>query len=261
MNAQKQSRINLLLQRWPKGTVATTRWLQQLCIGRNLAAAYRRSGWVTSIGSGAVIRFGDEVGWMGAVHALQQQLGLSVHPGAKSALALRGAAHSLPMGKERVVLFASQSERLPAWFRKRSWSADLQIVKTNLFADAPHTGMHTMPSGDFTMEVSSRERAMFELLHALAGNDAADEPLHLMDGLATARPDVVQELLLQCRSIKAKRLFMVLAQSADHAWLKKLDVSKVDFGAGKRRFAPNGPLHPRYQITIPRSWRRPQEQS
>ena len=69
------------------------------------------------------------------------------------------------------------------------------------------------------------------------------------DGALTLR--LVQALLERCNSVKVKRLFMVLAESFQHAWVKKLDLSKVDFGKGKRILVRGGRFDSKYNITVP----------
>ena len=61
----------------------------------------------------------------------------------------------------------------------------------------------------------------------------------------------MQSLLERCASVKVKRLFMVLAESCQHPWVKKLDLSKVDFGKGKRMLVRGGRLDSKYNITVP----------
>jgi hypothetical protein len=46
---------------------------------------------------------------------------------------------------------------------------------------------------------------------------------------------MLQVLLVHCRSVKVKRLLMVLAEDYHQAWVQKLDVSKVNFGSGGGR--------------------------
>jgi hypothetical protein len=94
---------------------------------------------------------------------------------------------------------------------------------------------------------------MMELLHLAPQDQSLEEARLLMEGLATLRPDLVQELLRKCRSIKVKRLFLVLARSCGHAWLPRLDLSKVDLGKGNRQVQKNGRLHPQYHVTVPES--------
>jgi hypothetical protein len=73
----------------------------------------------------------------------------------------------------------------------------------------------------------------------------------LMQALTTLRPQRVGMLLRHCHSIKAKRLFLALAERHQHAWLSHVPLDDVDLGRGKRALVPGGRLHPIYQITLP----------
>lgn len=84
-------------------------------------ATYRTSGWPSAVGSGAMIRAGDRVGYEGAVYALQKQASMKITPGAKTALALLGKAHFLQMAESSVTLFGPTDARLPKWFREADW--------------------------------------------------------------------------------------------------------------------------------------------
>ena len=73
----------------------------------------------------------------------------------------------------------------------------------------------------------------------------------LMGGLANLSPRRVQRLLEACHSIKAKRLFLFMADRHNHAWFKRLDMSRIDLGSGKRSFVEGGRYDPKYRITVP----------
>lgn len=73
-----------------------------------------------------------------------------------------------------------------------------------------------------------------------------------MEGLNNLVPKHVQTLLENCQSVKVKRLFLYMAEKADHAWFKQLDVTKVDLGKGKRSIVKNGVLIAKYGITVPK---------
>ncbi|MPN06217.1 hypothetical protein SDC9_153473 [bioreactor metagenome] len=73
-----------------------------------------------------------------------------------------------------------------------------------------------------------------------------------MEGLATLRPGQVQELLENCKSIKAKRLFLFFAERAGHSWYKYIDQTKIGLGSGKRSISPNGVFVPKYNLVIPK---------
>jgi hypothetical protein len=258
MSTHKETKINRVLQQLPYGSIVTTTKLQQMGISLNLISKYVQSGWFDRLGVGAVVRRGSKVGWQGAVFALQDQLKLSIHPAGKTAFGLLGALHYVPMGQAQVTLFYRKEENLPKWFTRYDWETGLQLVKSDLFGNDISLGITVVPIGEFNLKVSSHERAMLEYLHLLDGESPGDEPVKLMEGLAWLRPDVLQNLLESCRSIKVKRLFLALAEQANHPWLKNLNMKNVDIGKGKRQFAKRGYLHSRYKITIPQSWKQPE---
>ena len=90
-----------------------------------------------------------------------------------------------------------------------------------------------------------------EEMHLANSNSAIEHTLLLMEGLSTLRPSIVQLLLENCTSIKAKRLFLWSAERVQHTWIHQLDVGRVDLGKGKRQLFKGGPLHSKYMITVP----------
>jgi hypothetical protein len=62
---------------------------------------------------------------------LQEQLNLSVHPAAKTALILQGKSHYLELSTQKVKLFSAPSEALPAWFKKHDWNVKLESNVTS----------------------------------------------------------------------------------------------------------------------------------
>ncbi|MCH7752345.1 MAG: AbiEi antitoxin N-terminal domain-containing protein, partial [Planctomycetes bacterium] len=99
MTSESRSKLNRLLKTWPQGTVAVSRWLKTQGAYQQLVHQYEKSGWMQRIGQGAYVRAGDTVEWSGGLYALQEQMRLPVHAGAKTALQMQGYAHFLPMGK------------------------------------------------------------------------------------------------------------------------------------------------------------------
>ena len=88
----------------PSGVVFVSSWLIVEGYSFELQKHYKKSRWFDSIGSGALVRYEDQVDYLGGIYALQTQLGLSVHPGAKTALSLQGKAHYLEMSAEKAQL-------------------------------------------------------------------------------------------------------------------------------------------------------------
>ena len=63
---------------------------------------------------------------------------------------------------------------------------------------------------DFSVRIAATERAAMEMLHLVPKEVGFDESLLIMENLVTLRPDVVQSLLMACRSVKVKRLFLYM---------------------------------------------------
>ncbi len=250
---QDRSKLNRLVQVMPQGTVITTSRLERLGISRQLAKKYVDSGWLVRLGAGAFARSGDHVEWQGGLHALQAQLGMTVHVGAHTALELQGRSHYVALGqRKRVVLVSDRREQLPVWFRSHPWSGQIEHHCLSLFGSVPGESTTKFDCGTFAVDVSVTERAILEVMRLATGNDEIDHAHALMEGLTTLRPSVTQSLLEACRSVKAKRLFLWSAETAGHAWCGRLSISRIDLGKGKRQLYTGGTLDPKYRITVPR---------
>lgn len=231
--------------------VLTSSWLVGQGYSLELQKRYRQSRWFESIGTGAMIRTGAAVDWLGGVYALQSQLGLAFHPAAGTALALHGRAHYLKLSPRREHLFGIVGGRLPRWFLGRDWGVEVVCHRSGFLP--PDLGLTEIDHKGFSVRVSSVARAMMECLYLAAQDQSLEEAAEVMEGLNHLRPQLVQSLLEACTSVKVKRLFLYLAERAGHDWLRWLDTSAVDLGAGKRSLAVPGVYVPAYRMTVPAS--------
>ena len=110
---------------------------------------------------------------------------------------------------------------------------------------------HSALSGADALVCSTPKRAMLEFRDGVSDATRVYEAYALMQAMTTLRPQRVGLLLRYCRSIKAKRLFLALADRHRHAWLAHVPLDGVDLGRGKRALVPGGRLHPTYLITLP----------
>lgn len=254
MTSAPSSKINRLLKQWPIGAVAVLPWLEKQGAYQQLIHEYEKTAWVRRIGRGAYVRADDKVEWTGGLYALQKQLLLPIHAGGKTALSMQGYAHFLPMGQgPTVVLFGAPDVKLPLWFKQYRWGVKVRYATTNLFVGNGDHGLTQKDMGFYSVSASTPERAMMEVLYEVPKKESYEEATLLMEGLTTLRPRLVQALLENCASVKVKRLFMVLAESCKHAWTKKLDLSHVEFGKGKRMLLKGGRFDSKYRITVPES--------
>jgi len=248
-----EHKLKHFLERYQPGTVCLASWLvEQEHISRNLQTYYRKAGWLESVGSGAFKRPSDTITWKGAVHTLQTQASLPIHVGARTALALQGRSHYLQMGRQTVFLFSPPRAHLPRWFKAYDWQATIQHTKTNLLPE--DLGLLEEEERGFTFKLSSSERAMLECLYLSPESFDLVECYQIMEGLNNLRPKLVQQLLEECSSIKAKRLFLFMAEKAAHQWFQYLDVGKMNLGSGVRSLVKDGAYVAKYKITVPKEF-------
>ena len=249
MATDNRIKLKLTLAHHTQGTVDLGSWLEQLGISHDLQKYYRKSGWMESIGTGAMKRPGEEVTWQGALYTLQTQAKLTLHAGALTALALQGFAHYVRLGKQTVYLFSPIKTRLPAWFRKYDWPQLIIHERTSFLPN--DIGITDLQLPLFSIRISSAERAILECLYLSPDTLNLVECYQIMEGLTTLRPRVVQDLLEQCRSIRVKRLFLYMAEKAGHEWYKRLDHAKLDLGKGARSIVKGGVYVEKYALNLP----------
>lgn len=248
MDTEKGSKINQLLRSQPKGVVFLSSWLSKKGYSLDLQKRYRKSDWLQSIGTGAMIRTGDEVNYEGALHSLQQQDNSSIHPGGKTALSLLGKSHYLEFSTKRITLFGGKGENLPLWFKNYDWGIEFNHYQSGFLPK--DIGLTQIERKSFLLKISNSARAFMECLYLVPKYQDLRECYELMEGLNNLRPKEVQKLLEACASVKVKRLFLFLADKANHAWLKHIDLDPIDLGKGKRSIITGGIYIPKYQITV-----------
>ncbi len=251
MGIQKSNKINSLLNSWPYGTIAVSSWLKKQGVSAQLAAVYKKSGWIESVAHGAFVHAGDKVSWSGGLFALQEEMGLVVHAGGRTALQLHGSAHFLPLSADHPVFLFGLRRTLPNWFIKYSWGMTVCNVYTHCFPYKERTGLTERKMEAYSVWLSTPELAMLEVLYLVGRRESYQNAFLLMEGLNTLRPDLVQELLEKCSSVKVKRLFMHLAEQFKHPWLQYVNVDKINFGKGKRVVEAGGYFDSKYDLSVP----------
>lgn len=141
---------------------------------------------------------------------------------------------------------------MPTWFKGDRLGVEIALIRTNLFPVVSELGLSEFKEKDLTLKISTPERAAMEMLHLVPGKVGFDEAFLIMENLATLRSEMVQRLLVTCRSVKVKRLFMFMAEKHGHSWVSELDISSVDLGKGKRMIVSQGHFDTKYRITVPR---------
>ena len=260
MNSQNESKIKLLLRNWPKGTLGTQSWLETLGVYRQLAEQYRASGWIKKIDHGLYSLMDDQISWHGIIYTLQHQLDYKIHIAATTALDLQGYSHYLSLANatlenaQRVWLFPSSLlfKPFPRWFIKHFYKQfNMRFVRTALFTGDETRGLTTIQIENYQITIAMPERAILESISLAPNKISLQYIKELMEGMTTLRPQILQVLLEQCNSIKVKRLFLLIAEHLEHAWVKKLTLDKINLGRGKRMVGTGGYYYPKYQISLP----------
>ena len=247
MTTKRKTYLNQMLQQIPQGAVVTSVWLKSLGISNDLQQYYKNNEWLQSIGTGAFSRYGDTPTIRGAVYALQKQLGSDVHFGAKSALMLHGFNHFVQLEGFQWFLFSSNKVLQPKWFVEYFKNKRYQWVKSDFLpAELGITDVHDV----FSVQVSTPERAILEMLYLAPNIISLKETFQTLELLVNLRPKLMQELLENCSSIKVKRLFLYMAEKINHSWFTEIQVDKINIGSGKRIISKNGKLDKKYNIVI-----------
>ena len=216
-------KLNRLEGLLPEGLLVDAAWLTRHGYSTSLRSQYVASGWLTQPARQVYQRPRGSLNWQQVVISLQMVLGQEVAVGGRSALELQGFAHYLPQESREVHLYGPK--RLPAWLDKLY--LQVQFVYHNserMFSNRaiPATtklgrGGNPLPADlvgqpwgqwEWQLVLSSPERAVLELLDELPDRESFHQVDKLFEGLANLSPRRLEKLLLNCRSVKVKRLFL-----------------------------------------------------
>lgn len=276
MTGRKDNLLNNLGRELPEGLLVHSAWFRKKGYSRQLLHHYVSAGWLEQPARGLFRRPRGTVSWQQVVISLQTLLlDDPFIVGGRTALELQGYAHFLPQKTKEVHLYGPRT--VPTWLDKLP--LDVRFVHHNsrkLFRNDPITyGIgslqmnvlsHTSTSNDalqhgltyqawgpwdWHMTLSTPERAILELLDELPDHESFHQVDKLTEGLSNLSPRRLQKLLVDCQSVKVKRLFFFFADRHKHAWLKQLKKKEVDLGAGNRMLVKGGKLDRTYRITVP----------
>jgi hypothetical protein len=275
MGIHNQGKLNSLQRSLPEGLIVDAAWLERHGYSRALRKKYVTRGWLDQVVRGVYRRpapkLQENLRWQAVVISLQTLLGRPYTVGGRTALELQGFAHYLSGRHREIHLYGVGKP--PGWLSKLHLedqfvlhNAD-RLFKSNsrhprgsksgtgTGNDLLQSGYTTQPWGqwEWPLTLSSPERAIFELLDEVPQRETFHQADTLMEGLRNLSPRRLHILLLGCRSVKVKRLFLWFAERHQHGWLKKLDRDNVDLGRGNRMLVKGGKLDPKFHITVPES--------
>ena len=86
MDLYNEHKINSLLRNWPTNAVYLTSWLTEKGYSSQLLNRYKKSNWIRSLGSGAIVKSGDKANLEGSLFAIQKQGGAKYSPRRENSL-------------------------------------------------------------------------------------------------------------------------------------------------------------------------------
>lgn len=98
----------------------------------------------------------------------------------------------------------------------------------------------------YNLNISAPERAILECLYLIPKAFDLLEYYQLLEGLLTLRPQLMQQLLETCYSVRVKRLFLYMADKAKLSVLSYLDKEKIQLGMGDRSILSKGVYNAQY---------------
>ena len=141
ISQQRQRRLKPFLDKGPPGFLVETSWLRAQSIDPKSIHNYVKHGWLEHVIRGVYRRPLPEglskdsgIPWETTPLSLQQIMGYHIHPGAESALEIRGYSHYLRFG--RMPYIHLYGKALP-WLTRLQGETKIIIHQNNLFGDNP----------------------------------------------------------------------------------------------------------------------------
>jgi len=243
----------------PLGQLASRQSLQDTGFSLHNIDNQLKSGALKRVASGVYMRHESKLNWQGVVASLPRVMALPVAAGGLTALELQGFAQYLSLSNRRTVHLYSPAP-CPAWLNRvfaQLPESELRWHRTtrlwlNGWPKSPCLNRHVWQEGT-TLQVSTPEQAILEVLMALPEELSFEHAEQLMQGMTQLSPKKLDGLLHDCKNVKVKRLFFWLADRFDYPWRGRLGAGNYDLGSGKRVVAKGGRLDARYGITVPQA--------
>jgi len=246
MNTTRPTYLKNLLQ-INREIPITTEKLKQMGISSFLARNYKETGWLESIGVGAYMFPGAQLTIEGLLHAIQKDLSLDVHAGAKTALEMAGIRQYY-REKEKVYLFSDRKSNLPLWVKNYKSERAIVSIKTSKWNKKDY--LYNPGTREFDFFIASKELAILQQIELINRGESFEETAQLFEMLDSLDPRRLNELLTEA-SIKAKRIFLFLADFYNHPWKKNISPGVISSGSSVITITKKGKYLRKYHLVIP----------
>ncbi|MDE0092741.1 MAG: type IV toxin-antitoxin system AbiEi family antitoxin domain-containing protein [Oligoflexia bacterium] len=239
-----------LFLNWKDEAVHTYSWFKLHHISPPSIQQCLKNKLIKKLGGGAYIKAKDKLNWQAAIFTAQKELKLPFHVAGQTALEMQGSGHFIKVGKKApVYIITREKARVPIWLKTNNWGVVFHFKTSSLFPS--DLGLIKYNRSKFHFILSSRERAIMEMINQLDLQDSFETLERYFEGLLNLRTSLVQKLLENCSSIKVKRVFLYMADKLELPIIKHLHIRRIQLGKGKRVVSKNGKLDKTYNITVP----------
>lgn len=251
MSLEKETKLKLLYQLLPEGVVVPSSWLISNGYSSQLIYKYVQSGWLEKINRGVYVRPASNITWQGVTIGIQLLCELPLYVGGITALNIQGYAHYLPIGEEKSITMNGK-HNIPSWVKQIN-DYSFKAHKKPFFGEL---GLKKHPSSIRNLEltISSPERAILELLYLISDKGISFQfAAEIFEGMSTLSPRLLNELLLNCDSMKVKKIFLFFANYYNFSWFKYID-KNITLGSGKLQIVKEGVYNKKYMLTVPKEF-------
>jgi hypothetical protein len=242
----RHSLLKALLQSLPHRRPFGLAELSEHGVSPVLAAKYAKSGWLERLEHGTYGYPNDTLNLDECLLYLQKR-SPGLHVGGKTALSWQGIRHNVSP-RSKIYLWGELRFKLPEWLTSRFPGQYYQRVlfdQKRLQQLLPDEGYVQLAEHAVGICVSSRERALLEVLNEVGVTQDLEEAMHLFESFTSMRLEVIGALLASCTRIKTVRLFLQLAEQSNTidsaSLLERFDLKLGSKSRWTRRL-PNGTL-------------------
>ena len=244
-----------------EGLIVNRKWLKQKGFSRTAIDYFLRSGRLKPIYTGFYRKPGPPLKWQNIIYSFSK-MGYHLHVGHLSALNFQGFQQFIDF-KMKVDIFIYSDNKFPNWPNSIVKNGFMRQLSRNPFPEYYDNGLIDIPFGtwDWPIKYSSPERAFIEYFSTLSSKEEIEIALLMMESAFNFRPELIQDLLMNCKQVKAKRLFLWMGKKINHNWYDYIDQKRINTGSGKRQIIKGGALDKDFLITVPKEDESSKEQN
>ncbi len=135
------------------------------------------------------------------------------------------------------------------WVKSDKFDMCITPFSTQIFKNPP---TQKIMKENLELIVSTPEQAFLECLHLVPSEYNYFDLYLLMEQLTALDPERVQRALENTSSQRVKRMFLYMAEKAEHYWVDLLNIESLGITDSKLQLVKNGTYISKYKITVPK---------